>query len=100
MSDAAARCLTPEIMTRALDELWRKPVPRSLAEVVNSWKYLDWTVQADGYRLVIKDGAIAGLACDEFPWPWGDPRYDEVTVVDSWSGWMAAGPYILGRDWL
>ena len=57
-------------------------------------------MQADGYRLVIKDGAMAGLACDEFPWPWGDPRYDEVTVVDSWSGWMAAGPYILGRDGL
>ena len=59
-----------------------------------------YTVQVDGYRLIIKDGAMAGLAYDEFPWPWGDARYDEVTVVDSWSGWMAAGPYILGRDGL
>ena len=57
-------------------------------------------LQVDGYRLIIKDGAMAGLAYDEFPWPWGDARYDEVTVDDSWSGWMAAGPYILGRDGL
>ena len=64
------------------------------------WMSQDWTVQVDGYRLIIKDGAMAGLAYDEFPWPWGDARYDEVTVVDSWSGWMAAGPYILGRDGL
>lgn len=55
----------------------------------NSWKYLDWTVQADGYRLVIEDGPMVGLAYDEWPWLWGDPRYDEITVVYSWRGSMA-----------
>lgn len=35
------------------------------------WMTQDWTVQVDGYRLIIKDGAMAGLAYDEFPWPWG-----------------------------
>jgi hypothetical protein len=53
------------------------------------WMALDWTVQADGYRLVIEDGAMAGLAYDEFPWPWGDPRYDDATVYS----WMADGPF-------
>jgi hypothetical protein len=36
----------------------------------------DWTVSTDdGYRLVIEGGAIRGLAYDEWPFPWGDPRY-------------------------
>lgn len=26
-----------------------------------AWRYLDWTVEAGGYRLVIESGAIAGL---------------------------------------
>lgn len=36
---------------------------------------LDWTVSVGGYRLVIEHGAIIGLAYDEDPWPWGDPRW-------------------------
>lgn len=32
-------------------------------------------MSAGGYRLVIEDGAIVGLAYDEDPWPWGDPRW-------------------------
>lgn len=35
----------------------------------------EWTVSADGYRLIIEDGAIIGLGYDEDPWPWGDPRW-------------------------
>lgn len=26
----------------------------------------DWTVEADGYRLVIRSGAMVGLECDEW----------------------------------
>jgi hypothetical protein len=99
--------LTSEILARALDKLWHKPAPPSLTEdfpalanltllcqvmlrdeLVNPWKYLDWTVQADGYRLVIEDGAMAGLAYDEFPWPWGDPRYDDAAL-----SWASDGPF-------
>jgi len=50
---------------------------------------LDWTVEAGGYRLVIENGAMVGLAYDEFPWPWGDPRYDAATR----GSWMADGPF-------
>ncbi len=42
---------------------------------------MDWTVSADGYRLVIEHGAIRGLAYDEWPWPWGDPRYGLYETV-------------------
>jgi len=35
---------------------FRDAIPRPAA-----WRYLDWTVEADGYRLVIEDGAIIGL---------------------------------------
>lgn len=34
-----------------------------------------WDVRADGYRLVIEDGAMVGLAYGEDPWPWGDQRW-------------------------
>ena len=36
---------------------------------------LDWGVSADGYRLVIEQGVMIGLAYDEWPYPWGDSRY-------------------------
>ena len=55
----------------------------------HDWTSPDWTVQADGYRLVIEDGAMTGLAYDEFPWLWGDPRYNDATVYS----WMADGPF-------
>ena len=44
----------------------------------------DWEVVADGYRLVIRDGAMIGLAYDEWPYPWGDERYE--TAVSVWDG--------------
>ena len=70
---------------------------RNLIERMNAWRYLDWTVSADGYRLVIEGGAIAGLAYDEWPWPWGDPRYREyepvqTVVTDGREVWT-------GEDW-
>jgi len=49
----------------------------------------DWAVSTDdGYRLVIEDGVIIGLAYDEWPWPWGDPRYGlyETVSVAVWDG--------------
>lgn len=84
--------LTPAIISRALDELWNgPPAPqpdrydglldlavgglRNVFPRTNAWRYLDWTVSADGYRLVIEHGVILGLAYDEDPWPWGDPRW-------------------------
>ena len=46
---------------------------------------MDWTVSTDdGYRLVIEHGAIRGLAYDEWPWLWGDPRYELYETV--WAG--------------
>ena len=96
MSDIAGGHLTPSIIASALDELWtrgRGPQPgpleagafNGLTEYIgglrnviprpNAWRYLDWTVSADGYRLVIEGGAIIGLAYDEDPWPWGDPAW-------------------------
>jgi len=42
---------------------------------------MDWTVSADGYRLVIEGGLIVGLAYDEWPWPWGDSRYGLYETV-------------------
>jgi hypothetical protein len=50
------------------------PVVNRLPRPV-AWRYLDWTVSADGYRLVIEHGVMIGLAYDEDPWPWGDPRW-------------------------
>lgn len=41
----------------------------------------EWDVSADGYRLVVEGGAIRGLAYDEWPYPWGDPRYAEARDV-------------------
>jgi len=37
--------------------------------------YQGWSVSAGGWRLVIEDGVIIGLASGEYPWPWGDPRW-------------------------
>ncbi len=42
---------------------------------------------------MIEDGAIRGLACDEWPWPWGDERYRlyepvPVVVTDGREVWM------------
>jgi hypothetical protein len=64
---------------------------RNVFPRTNAWRYLDWTVRVDLggdtpvisdraraasiYRLVIENGAIIGLAYDEDPWPWGDPRW-------------------------
>jgi len=53
----------------------------------------DWTVEAGGYRLVIKNGAMVGLAYDEFPWLWGDPRYDQAMR----GSWMTDGPFAGSR---
>lgn len=76
MSGETGATLTPEILARALDELWN---PRQMLPSLLRWPGwleshatcctprllsvpgLDWTVEADGYRLVIKDGAIVGL---------------------------------------
>jgi hypothetical protein len=49
---------------------------RNVFPRTTGWRYLDWGVSADGYRLVIEHGVIIGLAYDEWPWPWGDSRYD------------------------
>lgn len=35
----------------------------------------DWGVSAGGYRLVIEDGVILGLAYGEDPWQWGAPGW-------------------------
>ena len=82
--------LTPGIIASALDRLWSPPAPepspyeglrcylngpRYTYPDIGAWRHLDWTVSADGCRLVIEDGAIIGLAFDEDPWPWGDPRW-------------------------
>jgi hypothetical protein len=69
----AGDMLSPEVVARALDELWNKrggPLPpggyRGGREPFGTVPVVvrppDWTVEADGYRLVIKDGAIVGLA--------------------------------------
>jgi hypothetical protein len=82
------------VMTDPLPSLLRRPWwlethATCCARRLFSVPDLDWTVQADGYRLVIKDGAMTGLAYDEFPWLWGDPRYDDATIYS----WMADGPF-------
>jgi ribosomal protein L37E len=38
---------------------------RNVFKRTPAWWYLDWTVEADGYRLVIENGAMTGLACDD-----------------------------------
>ena len=70
----------PDVLRESWRAIWRgTPL----------WMVQDWAVQADGYRLVIEDGAMTGLAYDEFPWLWGDPRYNDATVYS----WMADGPF-------
>jgi hypothetical protein len=59
-----------------------RPTPlRNVFPRTTGWRYLDWEVSADGYRLVIEHGVIIGLAYDEWPWPWGDPRYDAYECI-------------------
>ena len=48
------------------------------------WRYLDWGVSAGGYRLVIEHGVMIGLAYDEWPYLWGDERYETATTVRQW----------------
>jgi hypothetical protein len=62
---------------------------------------LDWAVSADGYRLVIEDGAIIGLACDEWFFLPGDKRYDDAEPI--WSveaSWTSPGntPLMVSED--
>ena len=47
---------------------------------------LDWGVSADGYRLVIEQGVMIGLAYDEWPYPWGDERYETARTVWEYAG--------------
>ena len=72
-ADTAAT-LTPAILRHALDELWRgtplRLSPREQAEAEAARVLAaavpdpdpDWAVTADGWRLVIYDGAIAGIS--------------------------------------
>ena len=74
----AGGVLTPGIIARALDEMWtpRLPAPpggyRATREPFGALpvtvKPPEWAVEAGGYRLVIRDGAMIGLEYDE-PWP-------------------------------
>jgi hypothetical protein len=67
---------------------------RNVFPRTTGWRYLDWEVTADGYRLVIEHGVIIGLAYDEWPWPWGDQRYDAhepVSAVVAWGSEVRAG---------
>lgn len=67
----SAGVLTPEIVAHALDELWNPPVPlppggyrggrEPFGTVPVTVKPPEWTVETDGYRLVIRDGAMIGL---------------------------------------
>jgi hypothetical protein len=58
----------PDVLRESWRAIWRgTPL----------WMAQDWIVQADGFRLVIENGAMVGLAYDEFPWPWDDPRYQQ-----------------------
>lgn len=58
--------------------------PRNVFPRNGAWRYLDWGVSADGYRLVVEDGVMLGLAYDEWPYPWGDERYETATTVRQW----------------
>ena len=70
-SPQAAGTLTPALISRALDELWHKryPLPpggysgarKPYGAVPAEFRDPEWTVEAGGYRLVIKGGAIVGL---------------------------------------
>jgi hypothetical protein len=69
-----AGTLTPAIVSKAIDALWneRWPPPRPgyaggrepFGTVPVAVRPPEWTVEADGYRLVVKDGAIVGLEYD------------------------------------
>ena len=92
MSGEPGGYLTQGIIDRAMGQLWTSGRgrlkagafdglrdvlngPRSAFPRTSARRYPDWTVSADGYRLVIEQGVIIGLAYDEDPWPWGDPRW-------------------------
>ncbi len=67
---------------------------RNVFPRTNAWRYLDWSVSADGYRLVIEDGVMIGLAYDEWPWPWGDVRYAvSEWIADAEIGRIAGQPH-------
>jgi hypothetical protein len=69
-----AGTLTQAIVSGALDGLWNKrwPLPpggyaggrEPFGAVPVVTRPPEWTVEADGYRLVIKDGAMTGLEWD------------------------------------
>ena len=54
-----------------------------------AWRHLDWGVSADGYRLVIEYGVMIGLAYDEWPYPWGDSRYETAETIWRYAGYLA-----------
>ena len=73
---------------------YRRLTPlRNVFPRTNAWRYLDWEVSADGYRLVIEDGAILGLAYDEWPFPWGDERYSAYEIIrdETWEWRLRSG---------
>jgi hypothetical protein len=70
----ASGTLTPDMLSRALDELWHPRYPQppggyrgvrypygSITIPLGRPPAPEWTVEAGGYRLVIKDGAMVGL---------------------------------------
>ena len=71
LSDPATRANVEIAMGLSWDELERLAAEGAMSAADRP----EWTVSADGYRLVIEQGAIIGLAYDEDPWPWGDPRW-------------------------
>ena len=66
--------LTPAMITRALEEMWHPRVPLPPGGYLGARKPFgavpvkvadpEWTVEAGGYRLIIKGGAIMGLGYD------------------------------------
>lgn len=73
-------CLTQEMITAALDEMWygrHGPIPSprnsegaliypggNLPPLFCGIPELDWTVSAGGWKLVIENGAIEGIIRD------------------------------------
>jgi hypothetical protein len=51
----------PDVLRESWRAIWRgTPL----------WMAQDWTVETDGYRLVIENGAMTGLAYEEWPPSW------------------------------
>lgn len=63
--------LTQEILRTALDQLWNPPRPLAppgyqggrfpFGAILMTVSEPEWTVEADGWKLVIRDGAMVGL---------------------------------------